>query len=43
MKSCRINRELSDKDSSAAVGVRQVRRGEKVSRQMFTLVRIETR
>jgi hypothetical protein len=39
----RINRELSDKDSSATVRVKQVRRGEKVSREMFTLVRIETR
>jgi hypothetical protein len=39
----RINRELSDKDSRATVRVKQVLRGEKVSREMFTLVKIETR
>jgi hypothetical protein len=39
----RINRELSDKDSRATVRVKQVRRGEKVSREMFTLIKIETR
>ena len=38
-----INRELSDQDSRATVRIKQVRRGEKVSREMFTLVKIEAR
>jgi len=39
----RINRELAERDSRASVRVKQVRRGEKVSREMFTLVKIEPR
>jgi hypothetical protein len=39
----RINRELTDKDSRVTVRVKQVRRGDKVSREMFTLVKIEAR
>jgi hypothetical protein len=39
----RINRELSDQDSRALVRVKQVRRGEKVSREIFTLLNIEPR
>lgn len=39
----RINHELTDQDSRATVRVKQVRRGEKVSREMFTLVKIEAR
>lgn len=39
----RINRELADQDSRATVQVKQVRRGEKVSCEMFTLLKIEAR
>lgn len=39
----RINRELADHDSRATVQVKQVRRGEKVSREMFTLLKIVSR
>ena len=38
-----INRELTDRDSKATVQVKQVRRGERVSREMFTLLKIEAR